>query len=63
MRLDMVARNEDAKKKKQLLLKEFVMVSRLSSECGRGARKRVRGGWEDKGYSLTLEKVQLLVNQ
>lgn len=40
MRLDMVARNEDAKKKKQLLLKRFVVVSRLSSESARGARKK-----------------------
>ena len=59
MRLDMVARNEDAKKKKQLLFKRFVVVSRLSSEGGRGARKRVRGGWEGKRHSLTVEKVQL----
>ena len=51
------------KKKKLLLLKKSVVVSRLSSECGRGARKRVSGGWENKGHSLTLEQVQLLVNQ
>lgn len=59
----MVARNEDAKKKKQLLLKRFVVVSRLSSESEERRAQEVREGWEDKGRSFTLEKVQLLVNQ
>lgn len=51
------------KRKKQLLLKRFVVVSRLSSESEERRAQEVREGWEDKGRSFTLEKVQLLVNQ